>query len=168
MGNEQLTKVTDPTETEATPVAAESPIVEFPVKGRISVRGDGQSQNAYNLLILDVDAHDALVKLSGFEQFSDMQATNEQGESWVSVTIDPAGKAKIRQAGRQGATKIVVDGILTIVDIKNNKAEGFMRVTGARAANLLDGGRIFTRESREPATAQAAMPALGLRRGARA
>lgn len=137
--------------------------VAFPVEGRISVRGDGAAQASYNLLVMNLDAAVALETIAKHPNFSEMQHTDSQGQPWVQVTIDPAGKAKMRQASRQGATKLVVEGVLTLVDLVNGKPQGYLRVTGARPATLLDGGRIVTRESREPITTAAAMPSLGFR-----
>jgi len=135
----------------------------FPVSGRIGVRGDGQPQASYNLLVTDVEAVSALEALK--KDFPDMDFTDSQGQPWMSVTIDPAGKAKLRQATRQGATKLVVEGVVTVVDLVNGKPQGFMRVTSARAASLHDGGRVIERESRE-APAATSMPSLNLRRQA--
>lgn len=134
----------------------------FPVCGRIGIRGDGSGQGSYNLLILDAEACMAMDALA--QDFPDLIPANPQtGEYWATVTVDPAGKAKLRQAGRNGATKIVVEGVLTVVDIKNNKPEGSFRVSSARPATLNDGGRIVTRMERErPAVAQT-VPTMGLR-----
>lgn len=165
MNADQNVKIADEAAATAAP---KTPIVEFPVSGRISVRGDGAAQASYNLLVLTPEAHDALLALTEFSEFNTMQPCDSQGQSWISVTIDNAGKAKMRQAARQGATKLVVEGVVTLVDIVNDKPQGFMRVTGARPATLVDGGRIVTRESREPAAPQTAMPSLGLRGRARA
>jgi hypothetical protein len=138
---------------------------EFPVQGRIAVRGDGGPQASYNLLVLSTESVFALEALKA--EYPDMEFTDNQGQPWMQVTIDPAGKAKLRQAARQGATKLVVEGIVTVVDLVNGKPQGFMRVTSARAATLKDGGRVIQRESREAAPV-ASMPALSLRRQARA
>ena len=66
------------------------------------------------------------------------------------------------QAGPQStlSAKLVVEGVFTAVDIVNGKMQGVLRVTGARAATLQDGGRIVTRERRE---ASPMAPTLGLR-----
>ena len=53
---------------------------------------------------------------------------------------------------------MVVEGVVTIVDIVNGKPQGFMRVTSARPATLHDGGRIIQRAAREPQAAVVAPP----------
>ena len=147
----------------AAPVAPaapeELPPVEFPVSGRIVMNAKGDPQSGFNLLVLDVEAVYALEALK--PEWPDMDHTDAQGQSWISITIDPAGKAKLRQAGRQGATKLVVEGIVTIVDVINGKPQGFMQVRGARAANLRDGGRVITRTAREAQAVPAASNNLG-------
>ena len=124
--------------------------VEFPVAGRVAMRTDGEKQSSFNLLVLNTEAVVRLESLASESEFAEMDHTDSQGQSWISVTINPPGKALMRQAGRQGATKIVVEGIVTLVDVINGKPQGFMRVTSARPANLRDGGRIVTRTAREP------------------
>lgn len=121
--------------------------VEFPVTGRIALSTTSETQRGYNLLVLDTDAVDALEQIKA--EFPEMDHTDSQGQSWINVTIDPAGKAKLRQAGRTGATKMVVEGVVTIVDLVNGKPQGFLRVSSARAANLHDGGRTIQRQARE-------------------
>lgn len=136
-------------------VAADS----FRVAGRIAVNASngGEQQKGYNLLVLNLEAVEALDSLRA--EFEELDPTDSQGQYWVGVTIDPAGKAKIRQAGKTGATKMVVEGVVTVVDIVNGKPQGFLRVTSARPATLRDGGRLIQRQARSQDPASANAPA---------
>jgi len=134
---------------------------EFPVSGRIALNATQDNQKGFNLLVLDLDAVGALEALQ--KDFPDMDPTDSQGQFWIGVTIDPSGKAKVRQAGRTGATKMVVEGVVTIVDIVNGKPQGFMRVTSARPATLHDGGRIIQRQARAPQETQTGAPVANVR-----
>lgn len=148
---EQLVKHDDATDAAAASVLPAQAPDTFPCVGRVSLAKDTEQrakQGGFNLLVLDVDTVAALELFAKVNPGVDH--TDGQGQSWVSITVDPTGLGLIRRASRTGAVKIVVEGILTIVDVENSKPVGFMRVTGARPATFNDGGRIVEKTAREP------------------
>lgn len=110
------------------------------IKGRIATRRDRADQPGFNLIILNDEAQAMLDALSGPYAF---RATNPQtGEYFVDVTLDARSKGLIRRAEATGATKLVVEGTLTVVDSVRGRPQGFLNLTKVEPATLLNGGRI--------------------------
>lgn len=148
----QETLVQDAVETHA-----EAPDT-FPVVGRMNVRGDGESQSRYNLLVLDGEAVanlDALGEEFGFV------ARNANGDVWLDVGMD-ARSRRVLTTGGKGSTALVIEGTVTIVDVKAGRPMGQLVVKAARPASLRDGGRVV--EKNENAAPRTRESGIGTRR----
>lgn len=131
---------------EAKPVTA-----TFPISGTIRLRGDGQAQSAFNLLINanDAEALDALKRLAEHvnampanAEKTQIEVVNDRGEAYVTVKLDKRSLSVIK---RQRTFETNVEGVVRIVGAVNGQFRGEMDVKTATPADILTGGRVVDR-----------------------
>ena len=140
----------------------------MPVGGLITLRGDGQTQSAYNLAIhpSETEALTMLQRLA--DHFNDkpeldgktpISITNADGETFIAVKIDAKSVGVLK---RPRAFEVNVKGELRITGSSNGQFRGQLVVIGATAADILTGGRIVERTA-NPDRDVTSAPATGRR-----
>lgn len=119
-------------------------------QARLVLRGDGAKQNQYNLMLLDtasIDHLDAHAAKFGH------QPQNEQGEHYVTVTLDDRSVMELRRGGR-GHKKLLVSGLLILQGATNGKPTGAFEVArgSVSVVTFQNGGRVIERptNNRQP------------------
>lgn len=131
-----------------------SEIVSQPLTGqfqvalaRVNLRGDEKGQSKYNLLLIDQESTDQLEAHA--EEFK-FTGVNDQGQHWVSVTMDGRSVAELMRKGN-GHKALLMGGTLTITDTVNDRPVGHFTVAkdSVRPVTIADGGLQKVRQARE-------------------